>query len=199
MSSKTIWIDTETTGVIPSENAVIQIAMMVEINGKILDRVVYTLKPFDGDVIEDKALEVNGITREQLDKYPDPKEVFPMIMKMLNSHIDQYDRSDKFIVAGYNTQFDMDFLRALWDKMGHKYFGSYFYHKPIDIDAIVVLINRLKGELPQYAKLIDALKRFGIDPPEDLHDAMADIVYTRKLYGKVMQVLKDTLNSIETS
>lgn len=195
-SGKTIWIDTETTGTDPSKHAVIQIAMMTEINGKIMDKEVFNIRPFDGDSIEDKALEVNGITREELDKYPLPGETFPKIIALLNKHIDQYDRLDKFIVAGYNTQFDLDFLRALWEKMGHKYFGSYFYHKPIDVDAIVVLINRLKGELPRYAKLIDALKRFGIDPPEDLHDALTDIVYTRKLYASVMVVLRDVMNRI---
>ncbi len=194
--SKTIWIDTETTGTDPSKNGLIQIAALVEIDGQIKERIAFKVKPFEGDEITDKALEVNGLTREEIREFDAPKDVHVEFVAILSKYIDQYDRLDKFIVAGYNTQFDLDFLREFWSKNGDNYFGSFFYHKPIDVDEIVVLINRLKGELPRYAKLIDALRRFGIEPPEDLHDAMADIVYTRKLYVAVMKVLKNTMNEI---
>lgn len=194
--NKTIWIDTETTGTDPAKHGLIQMAMMVEIDNQIIDQHVFNIAPFEEDVIEDEALKVNGITREQLAEYPAPHTAYADMKALLTKHIDQYDRMDKFIVAGYNTQFDLNFLRAFWAKLGDKYFGSFFYHKPIDVDAIVVLINRLKGELPQYAKLVDALGRFGIEPPEGLHDAMTDIVYTRKLYGKVMYALKEAINNV---
>lgn len=192
--NKTIWIDTETTGTDPNKHGLIQIALIVEIGNEIKEKASFNIRPFDSDEIEDEALQVNGITRDDLESYPLPDEIFREIMVLIGKYIDPYDRMDKFIVAGYNTQFDLDFLRAFWAKMNHKYFGSYFYHKPIDVDAIIVLINRVKGELPRYAKLVDALRRFGIEPPADLHDAMTDIVYTRKLYGKAMMALQAAMN-----
>lgn len=195
--NKTIWIDTETTGTDHTKHGLIQIAALVDIDGHIEDKISFNIKPFDNDEITDKALEVNKLSREQINEFTDPKMVYLEFRDFLLKYIDQYSRDDKFIVAGYNTQFDMNFLRAFWGKCGDSYFGSYFYHKPIDVDMIIVLINRLQGVLPKYAKLIDALGRFGIELPDGLHDAMIDIVYTRKLYAKVMTELARELNAVQ--
>ena len=72
----------------------------------------YRLRPFPGDVIEEEALEVNGITREELKTYSAPGKVYKDSINLLSTHVDRYDRADKFHFIGYNAIFDSNHLRA---------------------------------------------------------------------------------------
>lgn len=188
---KTIYIDTETTGTDPTRHGLIQIAALIPARDE--DRSVpYTfnlpVRPFTDDVIEDQALQVTGITKADLEKkhFP-PGEAYRMFIEFLSVHVDRYDRADKLQVIAYNADFDMDFIRAFFQKNGDPYFGSYFYWKAIDVPGLICFYDEIMGNpIPTgSAKLADNLMRFGLDVPDDLHDALVDIQATMQLYEKV--------------
>ena len=137
----TFWFDTETTGVNPETCAMIQLGGLIEIGGRIKDKINIRMRPFFGAEIRTKALTVNKTTRDQIDAYPPWEEGFEKLEKTLGKHIDMYDPTDKLVIAGYNVDFDINFLRKYFDyyhgdKTNMKfisYFGSWFFWPSIDV------------------------------------------------------------------
>lgn len=183
MSYKELWLDLETTGVDHNINGIIQIAAVAFIDGVERDSFVSYVKPFPDDIIEDKALEVNRVTREMLETFPDPGECFAALSQFLQQFIDQFDSGDKLLICGYNVGFDTDFLRKFWAKNNSQYYGSYFFQQPLDVLQLAVLYSHVNNNPQPYKmRLSDAIEGLGLEMVGDLHDAKADIDMTRKVY-----------------
>ena len=179
MPTKTFYFDVETTGLDPKKNAIIQLAYIVDIDGKCIEDGEFLIAPHPNDVIEPTALEVNGRNADEISKFTPPGDTLKKIIKFLNKYIDQYDRTDKFYPAGYNVKFDVDFLKAFFEKCGHKYFGSYFNYKFIDPLTVFYWHDWIGSiKLPNY-KLETVAEKYGIEL--DAHDAVNDIKATREL------------------
>jgi len=143
----------------------------------------YRLRPFPGDVIEEEALEVNGITREELKTYSAPGKVYKDSINLLSTHVDRYDRADKFHFIGYNAIFDSNHLRAWFEKNGDTYFGSWFYFPPIDVMgmAAVHVMSRRAGM--KDFKLLTVARELGLKVDEvKMHDTRYDIALTREMF-----------------
>ena len=125
---KILFYDLETTGLHPETASIIQLAgIMTEFTEdnevKPLGGFNYTMKPRVGREVDSSALDINGYTMEELATFQDDREVFEKFMKFLNKHIDQYNKVDKAILAGYNnTHFDKDFLRQWFIDNNSTYF-----------------------------------------------------------------------------
>lgn len=190
MIFKKNFIDVETTGTNHKENGIIQIAGSVcfftEQGVEEKETFNYNVAPFDADRIEDKALEVNGVTREQLSTYPGPEVVYTKLVELFSKYCDKYNRQDKMFFIGYNARFDYDFMRTWWEKNGDKYFGSFFFFPPIDVMnlAIADLIKQ-RHLLPNF-KLGTVTEHYGITTEGMLHDADVDIEITKRLYLKLL-------------
>lgn len=190
MSSKLIFIDTETTGRNPELNAIVQIGMIVDIDYQTKMSTSWTVRPHPDAVIEDEALQVHGFSREQIAAFDDPAKVHREMVSVLKQFIDQYRRSDKAFMCAYNGRFDMDFLRKFFYRCGDNYFGSFF--RVGVIDPMLMLPWMVDGGLlpvPSDFKLITVCRMFRIDLAEAAHDAMADIVATRELYYRMRNIL----------
>ena len=137
--------------------------------------------------VDPKALEVNGITIEQLESYPDPDIVFTNLKAVFNRHINQYDRNDKFIPVAHNGKFDMDFLSAFFQKNNDPYFGAWISWNLIDTLAIARYLFLMSNIPIDNFKLETLCKYFGI--PLEAHDSMNDIVATRELLFKMNGVI----------
>lgn len=179
MIEKILYLDEETTGTDPIKNDVIQLAAIVEINGKIMERFNMRCQPWDYGTIEQQALEVNGLTVEKLRTFPEPIELYQAFTRMIGKYIDKYDRMDKFTPAGQNVPFDTGFLKCFFEKCGDKYYGSWMNWRHIDL-LPVVRFMRYAGKINlENDKLETIAGHFGIT--FDAHDAMADIETTRQL------------------
>lgn len=179
MIEKVLYMDEETTGTDPVKNDVIQLAAIVEINGKVMERFNMRCQPFDYDAISQEALDVNGLTVEQLRTFPEPIELYKALTGVMGKYIDKYDRTDKFTPAGQRVGFDADFLKAFFEKCGDKYYGSWLNWRHVDLLAVVRFL-RYAGVLEiENDKLETVAAHFGIT--FDAHDAMADIETTRNL------------------
>lgn len=178
---KICYIDTETTGVEPGRHGLIQVALIIEIDGKVEGEYDFRMRPFPSDAIDPKALEVNKIASSDLPNLPDPKEMHRHICTLLNQYVNRFDMADKFTPAGFNVGFDLGFLRAFFLDNKNSYFGSYFNYRAVDPLPLLYWL-RFAGaiDLPDY-KLATVCEHFGIKLGEDAHDAMADIRATREL------------------
>ena len=63
---KTIYFDCETTGLNPIKNDIIQIAGIIEDEGKEIEKFNIKIQPTNWHNIDERALEVNKLTIEQL-------------------------------------------------------------------------------------------------------------------------------------
>lgn len=135
---KLLIVDTETTGLDPKKNGIVQLSAILCTPSGTFEFNKYC-NP--GDVeISQEALDTNGLTREQIATFENDVDVYFQFTKWLGTHISKYDKTDKAFMAGYNVGFDDGFIRALADKAGDKYLGSYKYNDTIDARAMAVLV-----------------------------------------------------------
>lgn len=193
MIIKEVFIDVETTGTNHRENGIIQIAGSVCFSNEDnsleeKETFNFNLAPFDTDKIEDKALQVNGVTREQLATYPEPHEVYGQFVQLVSKYCDKFNREDKMFFIGYNARFDYDFMRSWFEKCGDKYFGSFFFFPPIDVmNLAIVDLIKTRHLLPNF-KLGTVADHYGITTEGALHDADVDIELTKRIFLKLIGV-----------
>ena len=189
--NKIIFIDTETGGVNPEKAALIQLSGIIRIDKKDVEKFNFYIKPFENSEVNEKALEVQGRTLDELkaEKYIEEKEVYKQFINLLDKYIDKYDKTDKFIVAGYNVRFDVDILKALFQRHGNNFLFSYLDSSMLD-PLYSIRLLQIAGILPvlENNKLETWCKHFGIELKA--HDSLEDIVATKKLIGKLISLIR---------
>lgn len=147
----------------------------------------FHVKPNPACVIEDEALDVSGVTLEQINAYPDMNVVYNQIKTMLSKYVNRYNKYDKFFLVGYNNApFDNQFFRAFFVQNNDNYFGSYFWSSAIDV--MVLAANHLKStrHTMEDFKLKTVANTLGVTVDESkLYDALYDIYLTRAIYRKI--------------
>ena len=183
--TKLFWFDTETTGLDPVANDIIQFSCMVEVDG-VLQAEIFTrnVKPYSFQNIDKKALAVNNITIEELQKFNDASTVHAELLSYLRKYIDPYDRNDKLIPAGFNVGFDVGFLRQFFIKRGDKFYGSYFGYKSLDVYALA-LADCVVNKIPLANHKLTTLSAYYGIKHDNAHDAESDIKATRDLFYRI--------------
>jgi DNA polymerase-3 subunit alpha len=182
-----LWLDTETTGLDPVRNDVIQLACIPVINGIRLDSFFNEFcQPFDWSTIDDKALEINHITKVDLTDFQPPVQ---MVKKFI-IYCKQY--GVKFTIAGYNAEFDKNFLSSLFKKCGlEKEFNEIFTG---DLRDLYKRVKSIKAQLPTpNVKLATLCAHYGITIKA--HDALSDINATINLD----KIISDMLGDVDIS
>ena len=189
--NKIIFIDTETGGVNPEKAALIQLSGIIRIDKKDVEKFNFYIKPFENSEVNEKALEVQGRTLEELktDKYLEEKEVYKQFIDILDKYVDKYDRTDKFVVAGYNVRFDVDILKAFFQRHGNNFLFSYLDSSMLD-PLYSIRLLQIAEILPvlENNKLETWCKHFGIELKA--HDSLEDIEATKKLIGKLISLIR---------
>ena len=189
--NKIIFIDTETGGVNPEKAALIQLSGIIRIDKKDVEKFNFYIKPFENSEVSEKALEVQRRTLEELktDKYVEEKEVYKEFINLLDKYIDKYDKTDKFIVAGYNVRFDVDILKAFFQRHGNNFLFSYLDSSMLD-PLYSIRLLQIAEILPilENNKLETWCKHFGIELKA--HDSLEDIEATKKLIGKLISLIR---------
>ena len=189
--NKIIFIDTETGGVNAEKSSLIQLSGIIEVNGVEKEKFNFYIKPFKNSEVNEKALEVQGRTLEELgtEKYIDESIIYKKFLEILDKYIDKYDKNDKFIVAGYNVKFDIDILKALFERNNNKFLFSYFNSSMLD-PLYSVRLLQVAGMLPvlENNKLETWCKYFNIELKA--HDSLQDITATKKLIEKLIELIK---------
>ncbi len=190
---KLFWFDTETSGIDPEKNGIIQLAYLIEIDGVVKTKGILEADPRKaGKVLDEEALKVNGYTPEKLDAFQAPFGLYRKLTAALELWVNKYDRNDKFTMAGFNVEFDVKFLRQLWIESNDQFFGSWFGYGVVDPSQVWRFLQ-YAGMVPQNlvkSRLVDLAAHFGIDT-EDAHDALADILMTRKVTEKLVELINE--------
>lgn len=185
---KLFFYDLETTGVRFWKNGIHQISGKIVIDGETKETFNYKVQPYKDALIEDEALAVAGITREDLLEYTPMVEVYTSLRQMLAKYVDKYNKMDKFHLVGFNNaSFDNQFFRAFFTQMGDNYFGSWFWADSHDVMVMAsVHLADVRHRMTNF-KLATVAKEFGIEvKDESLHDALYDIELTEQIYNKII-------------
>jgi DNA polymerase-3 subunit epsilon len=184
--TKILHIDCETTGLNPQKHDILELGLMIEIDGKIKEKHDIFMQPFNYKNIEEEALKVNNLTIEKIRKFAHPRTVYPVLNKMFSKYINKYDKNDKFAVSGYNVFFDLNFLSEFWIKNNDKYFGSFVdWRQRLDPLPLLSMIQFKGFHKFENLKLETICKYFNI-PLDNAHNALADIIATRELLNVVL-------------
>ena len=186
--SKLFFYDLETTGTNPGRHGIHQISGEIVIDGKTVETFDFKVQPNPKAQIEDAALAVGGVTREQIMAYPPMGQVYTQLVAMLSKYVDKFDKTDKFHLVGYNNRgFDDNFLRGFFLQNGDKFFGSFFWADSIDVLVLAsTFLADHRAELPNF-KLATVADFLGIDTTAGkLHDASFDIFVTKAVFDFIM-------------
>ena len=188
---KILFVDTETGGLNPKESALIQLSGIIRVDKKDVETFNYFIKPFPGAQVEQQALDVQKRTLEDLKdpKFKNEEEVYRHFVNLLDKYIDKYDRNDKFVVAGYNVNFDVRFLQEFFKRNNNNFFYSYISKMVLDPFTYIPFFQ-MCGKLPvlENNKLETWCKHFGIEL--DAHDSLNDIIATKKLILQTTKLVK---------
>ena len=181
---KYVYFDLETTGVMHWKNGIHQMSGAIEVDDVVLDEFNFKVAPNPKAIIDKGALDVGGVTEEQIKEYAPMSIVYKDFTALLAKHVDKFNKTDKFFLVGYNNaSFDNQFLRAWFVQNNDNYFGSWFWSNSIDVMVLASeYLKEVRHTMVDF-KLKTVAKQLGIEIDEKkLHDAKYDIHLTSSIY-----------------
>ena len=170
------FVDTETTGldVSPTGAEVIEFTVIIEKNGKIVDRVTHKVKPSRIELAHPRALEINGYSEENWKDALDKETACFIIEGLLCGN-------KNLVVIGHNVAFDRNGFNALLQECGS---DKKVTHRVFDTQALVyehLICLGLKSTS------LDSVRGFLGWSKEKAHTAEKDTEDCRKLFHKLYQ------------
>lgn len=189
MPEKIIWIDCETTGLKSENNCLVQLAYIVDRDGKVITEGDITCAPAEGATVDKAALDVHGRTIEEIQDYQPITSAHTHFTGQMSLFVDRYNKLDKFTIAGYFVGFDIEFLRRFFKDSNDKWYGSWFKSIYIDVQCFVAQYVLKKKLFPPNFKLATIYQEITGKQLEHAHDALADVRATREIYYTIMENL----------
>ena len=147
--------------------------------------IVETKKPVGKDSTIHQYVGLKDIDDKKI--YADSSSYcFKELMKKLVKYVNVNDKNDCFVIAGYNTAFDIGFIKEWFKEMG--LLDSYkdlFHYKSLDVFSIVFALRHIGLNSAENDKLETMCNYFGIEI--DAHNALSDIEATKKLYELICE------------
>jgi DNA polymerase III epsilon subunit-like protein len=180
-----IGVDTETTGVKPWLNGIVDIAAVVY-NPDGTQREIFHSYCNPGDVIiEDGALKVNGLTREFIAQQEPIKSVLIKFVAFMDKHLQLNNPNAKSTVVGNNFAFDTYFFQYAFDKYIPELekYTKWMFRRTDEMKGLVrtVMPNIKHISQDNLGKLLNI-------PNEHAHGALGDVRQMMQIYFKLNEI-----------
>lgn len=180
---KSIFLDLETTGTNPEKNGVYQIGGIICIDDVEIDEFEFYCDIFEEDEINESAFESTSICPNDLKRFPDPMETHKEFTGLLSRHVDKFDPTDKLFFINFGAEFDSKFLRQWFENLGDQFYGSWFWHPPIEVQSLAANYLSKKRHTMKNFKLATVAKELEIHVEETkTHTALYDAHLAKKVY-----------------
>jgi DNA polymerase III subunit epsilon len=182
---KSIFLDLETTGVDYMKHGIYQIGGIIRYDN-MYEEFEYNCDIFSDDEINPEAFANTNVKPEDLRKYPDPYETYLQFTNLLLKHIDKFNRQDKLFFINFGAEFDSKFLRRWFESNGDDFYGSYFWHPPLEVQSLAMeYLKDKRAKMPNF-KLSTVCKELGINVDErQTHTALYDAKLAMQAYDIV--------------
>lgn len=176
-------VDVETGGLDPEKNGICSVTLK-----KYDDEPELTIffKPNRKLKYEDKALEINNISMEELeDKGVNEKTAVVTIQCFITENFDE-----KPIPLGQNTKFDLDFLKELF-KRNDEDLKEIIDYKKLDtivVAGALIMAGKIDCESVRLGDLHEKL--FG-EPIREQHTSRADVIATERIFKRMIELIKE--------
>ena len=188
-----VFYDMETTGLDASTNGTVQIAMLFEKDGEIVDTYVSNIdcSQYLRDVaISEKAMEINGYKVSDIPTFPSPQIVVDEIARKLYK---VYGKGKVKLCGFNNTSFDKFFLKELYAQTT-KEMDKYFHYKQLDVFEVLKGLQYLQLiEKTWNQRLVTYIEHFKLADVDEIesnaHDALWDIHMTRELMLRIPSII----------
>lgn len=181
-----LWIDVETTGLSEKKQDIIQMACIPVINGVPQKPFNEFCQPINYATIEQEALDIHGITIQQLRTFQSPDEMIEKFVNYVNSF------GVKFTIAGFNVSFDKRFISATFSKL--KRTSDFFKLFTIDVHCTYKRAQQVKTQIASQSLKLEALANL-YNIQINAHDALSDIAATIEV-DKIISKLLNEDNTI---
>ncbi len=178
-----IVFDTETTGLDPREDRVIEIGAIEMVNRFPSGRIFHHYINPQGRAIHPDALAVHGIGEDKLRDKP----TFPQVAAEFTAFIEGAN------LVAHNASFDISFINAEFGRLGHN---------PVETERVVDTLQLARRKHPMGPNSLDALcRRYGIDNSRRTkHGALLDSellaeVYVELIGGKQAALVLESASS----
>ncbi|GGB34287.1 hypothetical protein GCM10011316_02980 [Roseibium aquae] len=164
--------DTETTGLMPSKDEIVQIGAVRVVNGRVVVGEVMDQLVDPGRPITPASTKVHGITDAMVAGAPDAPTVVARF----------HEFAEGSVIVAHNAPFDMAFLKRHGQAT-----GLAFDHPIVD----TVLLSAVVFGATEDHSLDAVCARLGVViPPEDRHTALGDARVTAAVLCKSLPILK---------
>ena len=183
MKQLRVFIDTETTGLDSRNHAIIELAGIFELNGKIVEEFSWNMRPAKGKLVDKEALHITDSSLDIINLYDSPRIVYERFLKLLDSYINKYDSSDKAYFFAYNSSFDQAFIEQWFKDNNNVYMFSYSAWPWIDVAVLAAIFAEdQRNKLPNF-KLGTVAKALGIEVDDNkLHNGLYDVQVMKRIY-----------------
>jgi DNA polymerase-3 subunit epsilon len=192
------YIDVETTGLDPKKHALREVAVIIEIDGKIKEKQLFKINPFLYNKkveVDADALKISGLTIEDLeeDSYQHPIIQIVRFVDLLEKYSfnKQEEKVHRYQIIGYNIAFDIGFLKEWFYDTDLYHFSNIFDHKSICVFELVKHLKYMGVIKTHNDKLPTLCEKYNI--PLNAHNALDDIEATKELYELLQRYIKRSL------
>lgn len=182
-----LYLDVETTGLNPTTNDIIQLACIPVIDGIEQPSFNEFCQPLNWSAIDQEAVKVHGISEDMMRGF---QPQINLIDKFIN-YIKTFNT--KFIIAGYNCNFDKAFIGAAFNKNARNAeYPKYFLNETKDV---FTRAKAVKDKLKTTKfKLVNLAEEFGIEIKA--HDALSDIKATIEVDRKISHLIGEDFEEV---
>jgi DNA polymerase-3 subunit epsilon len=183
--TKQIFLDLETTGPDPLKHGIYQIGGVIRCKQQ-THEFEFNCDIFAEDEIDPGAFVEAKIISANIASYPDPYEIYQQFVEILSQFVDKFDKRDKLFFINFGAEFDSKFLRRWFESNGDEYYGSWFWHPPVEVQTLAMeYLKNERASMPNF-KLITVAKQLGIEVDENFtHTAKYDAKLAMLVYDKV--------------
>lgn len=131
--NKVLYLKCITGGLDSNINSILGVYGLVSVNGKVVDIIDVDIKENESLITDDKALQVNGLTRDMISNKTRDSEKLAMdkIKNSLLKYIDVTNVNDRFVIVECSN-IHSNFLKELFKRCNGKY-TNYFTIQSVDI------------------------------------------------------------------
>lgn len=171
LKTRYIAFDTETTGLNPSRDRIIELGAVLFENGKAIKKFETLINP--GVIIPARVTAVNHITNNMIRTAPNEEEVYSQFAEFMKDVF-----NEQTIICAHNAKFDMNFLSETLMRLGYNANINYVDTLDFSRKKIIGLYNYKQDTVANYFDIVN----------EQAHRACSDAETCGKILWNLIEL-----------